>query len=73
MQKALFLQEPHKHQAVEQHAGVPAFVAFVVDALDVLEQRQVLVLVGFEELFGGLLHIQRSGNAARGLQHGQTA
>ena len=41
--------------------------------MDVLQQGQVLLLVGGEELLGGLLHVQRGGDAARGLQHGQAA
>ena len=41
--------------------------------MDVLQQFQMLLLVGGEEFFGGFLHIQRAGNAARGLQHGKAA
>ena len=73
MQKTFLLQEPYEHEAVEQHAGIPAFIALVVYALDVIQQGNVLLLVGLEELFGGLLHVQRGGNAAGGFQHGQAA
>ena len=73
LQKAFLLQEPDEHEAVEQHTGVPAFVAFVVYALYVLQQGQVLVLVGLEEFFGGFFYVQRRSDAAGGFQHGQTA
>ncbi len=73
VQEEFLLHEPDEHEPVEQHAGVPAFVAFVVNALDVAEQLQVLLLVGSKKLLGGFVHVQRGLDAARRFQHGQAA
>ena len=67
------MQEPDKHQPVQQDTGVPAFVALVGDALYVREQFQMLLLVSREKLLGGFLYVQRGLDAPRGFQHRQAA
>ena len=73
VEKALLLQEPHEHQAVQQHAGIPAAIALVVETGYQRQEFGMRSLVILEELLGDALDIQRRLQPLRDLDHGEVA
>ena len=73
IEEELLLHEPDEHQPVQDDRGIPAAVALVGYAFDLVEQPGVLFGVAGKEALGGLLDIERRLNAARGFEHRQAA
>ena len=64
IEKALLLNEVHKHQPIEHKGGVPLEIGISFDALDELEKGSVFSLEALVELLGNFIYIEGGASAA---------
>ncbi len=70
VEKSLFLDEVHEHQAVEHEGRVPLEIGVALDALDELEKNRMLGLEAVVKLPGDFIHIESGASAAGDVHDG---
>ena len=73
VEKALSLEEPYEHQAVQQDGGIPAALAGIWDAFDGVQQLAMLFLEVLEEDLGDGFDVESVADPAGGLGDGDVA